>query len=195
MSAFSIQLLIILHIIFSQNPIATTEQHTISACTCNLFKMPVKNQRQYRLNKKRKRASNIRKVARTRARRIAERQNTDNNSSPPATNEFERETSLNGEGNGGVPATIEESTTFSLCQSIDKITPAKKALQILMRTKQIEKHGDEEIISHRMPVCIICDSFIKGCNPVENVRKETIIKKRWFRGIITLSYFNKEKSW
>ena len=81
------------------------------------------------------------------------------------------------ERNGGIPATIEETPTFSLCQSIDKITPAKKALQFLMRTKIIEQHDDEDVICHRMPVCIICDSLIKGCNSVENVRKETVIKK------------------
>ena len=144
MSVFSIQLLIILHIIFSQYPLATTEQHPISACTCNLFKMPVKNKRQYRLNKKRKRASNIRKVARTRARRIAERQNTEtetsNNFSSPAANECDSGTSFNdtsthSERNGGVPATIEETTTFSLCDSIDKIAPAKKALEFLTKNK------------------------------------------------------------
>ena len=55
MSVFSIPLLIILHIIFSHNPISTTEQHQISAGTCNLFKMPIRNWKQYRLNKKRKR--------------------------------------------------------------------------------------------------------------------------------------------
>ena len=95
MSAFSIQLLIILHIIFSQNPIAITEQHPISSCSCNLFKMPVKNssqyQRQYRLNKKRKRAQHMRDISRKRARRIAASQNTEtetfNNSSIPAANE------------------------------------------------------------------------------------------------------------
>ena len=67
---------------------------------------------------------------------------TSNNSSLPAANECDSETSFNNtsthsERNGAVPATIEETPTFSLCQSIDKITPAKKALQILMRTKQI----------------------------------------------------------
>ena len=74
------QMLSNLHITFSQNPIVTTEHHPISACACNLFKMPVKNQaqykRQYRLNKKRKRANNIRYAARRRAKRNAECQNT-----------------------------------------------------------------------------------------------------------------------
>ena len=86
------------------------------------FKMPVKNQRQYmrqyRLNKKRKRANDIRREARRRAKKNA------------------------------VPATIEETPTFSLCQSIDKITPAKKALQILMRTKQIHKEVAQNASMH-----------------------------------------------
>ena len=74
MSAFSIQLLIILYIIFSLNPISTTEKYQISSCTCNLFKMPVKNQRQYRLNKKRKRAQAIRDISRIKNQRQLNRE-------------------------------------------------------------------------------------------------------------------------
>ena len=90
---------------------------------------------------------------------------TSNNSSLPAANECDSETSFNdtsthSERNGGVPATIEETTTFSLCDSIDKIAPAKKALEFLttnkglgMNLKKVNHYEPTPRYNEHFPTC------------------------------------------
>ena len=72
-----------------------------------------------------------------------------------------------------------ENGVYPLCNDIDTDGPTKKALEILTRTKQIHKDKDgNDKIYHKMPVCTICDRFIKGCDEVQCLKKETILRKK-----------------
>ena len=72
-----------------------------------------------------------------------------------------------------------QSTKFGLCNSVDCMNPLENALKLLLRTEHHVHESQNNDTFHKMPVCIICDRFIKGCEEVHFVKKDTIKKKKY----------------
>ena len=80
-----------------------------------------------------------------------------------------------------------------LTKDIDIDYSVKKAIQMLIRTK-IDNSNDEQCSPlHSANICVVCDTFIIGVEPVEWISKEHLLKHKKSLSVENYELFFKRK--